>query len=162
MRFCIGFALITSVIDQENSGHPLNQSDVKLKKRRGCARFPPLLACFYLSLHWLFFQENFEKKNSKFSEPDHLKTSFPLFTFSLMLNHFFWIKSPSLFFLFFCFFFSFTADGVTVFCNMAEDESLFTGRGDYQFDVYRLMKKANKYVLFNCASSIKKIVVFTL
>nr|XP_058961650.1 uncharacterized protein LOC131788578 [Pocillopora verrucosa] len=35
-------------------------------------------------------------------------------------------------------------DGVTVFCNMAEDESLFTGRGDYQFDVYRLMKKANK------------------
>lgn len=35
-------------------------------------------------------------------------------------------------------------DGVTVFCNMAEDETLFTGRGDYQFDVYRLMKKANK------------------
>ena len=60
--YYIGFALITSVIDQENSGHPLNQSDVKLKKRRGCARFPPLLACFYLSLHWLFFQENFEKK----------------------------------------------------------------------------------------------------
>lgn len=27
---------------------------------------------------------------------------------------------------------------------MAEDETLFTGRGDYQFDVYRLMKKANK------------------
>ena len=49
---------------------------------------------------------------------------------------------------------------MTVFCNMAEDESLFTGRGDYQFDVYRLMKKANKYVLFNCASSINKIVVF--
>ena len=67
MRYYIGFALITSVIDQENSGHPLNQSDVKLKKRRGCARFPPLLACFYLSLHWLFFQENFEKKNSKSS-----------------------------------------------------------------------------------------------
>ena len=43
-------------------GHPLNQSDVKLKKRRGFARFPPLLACFYLSLQWLFFQENFEKK----------------------------------------------------------------------------------------------------
>ena len=50
---------------------------------------------------------------------------------------------------------------MTVFCNMAEDESLFTGRGDYQFDVYRLMKKANKYVLFNCTSSSKKIVVFT-
>ena len=80
-----------------------------------------------------------------------------------MLYHFFRIKSPSLFFsvFFFVLFFSFTADGVTVFCNMAEDESLFTGRGDYQFDVYRLMKKANKYVLSNCASSIKKIVVFT-
>jgi len=37
-----------------------------------------------------------------------------------------------------------TKDGVTVFCNIAEDESLFTGKGDYQFDVYRLMKKANK------------------
>ena len=35
-------------------------------------------------------------------------------------------------------------DGVTVFCNLAEDESLFTGKGDYQFDVYRLMKKSNK------------------
>jgi len=35
-------------------------------------------------------------------------------------------------------------DGVTVFCNLAEDESLFTGKGDYQFDVYRLMKKANQ------------------
>lgn len=76
-----------------------------------------------------------------------------------MLYNFFRIKSPSLFF-FVLFLFSFTADGVTVFCNMAEDESLFTGRGDYQFDVYRLMKKANKYVLFNCTSSIKKIVVF--
>lgn len=35
-------------------------------------------------------------------------------------------------------------DGVTVFCNLAVDESLFTGKGDYQFDVYRLMKKANQ------------------
>ena len=104
-----------------------------------------------------------KKKFQVLSEPDHLKTSFPLFTFSLMLNHFFWIKSPShFFFLFFVFFFFFSAVGVTVFCNMAEDESLFTGRGDYQFDVYRLMKKANKYVLFNCTSSSKKIVVFTL
>lgn len=37
------------------------------------------------------------------------------------------------------------ADGLTVFCNLAEDESLFTGKGDYQFDVYRLMKKATRY-----------------
>lgn len=35
-------------------------------------------------------------------------------------------------------------DGLTVFCNLAEDESLFTGKGDYQFDVYRLMKKATR------------------
>ena len=41
-------------------------------------------------------------------------------------------------------FFAFPVDGVTVFCNLAEDESLFTGKGDYQFDVYRLMKKANQ------------------
>ena len=46
-----------------------------------------------------------KKKFQVLSEPDHLKTSFPLFTFSLMLNHFFWIKSPSLFFLFFFVFF---------------------------------------------------------
>ncbi|KAK2572320.1 Serine/threonine-protein kinase haspin [Acropora cervicornis] len=37
-----------------------------------------------------------------------------------------------------------TKDGLTVFCNLAEDESLFTGKGDYQFDVYRLMKKATQ------------------
>ena len=48
------------------------------------------------------------------------------------------------------FFFKFAlsfADGLTVFCNLAEDESLFGGKGDYQFDVYRLMKKATRYVL---------------
>ena len=151
------------MIDQENSAHPLNQSDVKLKKVTWLRTFPALAGLFLFEFTLALFPGKFRKKKFQvLSEPDHLKTSFLLFTFSLMLNHFFWIKSPSLFFLFFCFFFSFTADGVTVFCNMAEDESLFTGRGDYQFDVYRLMKKANKYVLFNCACSIKKIVVFTL
>ena len=127
-----------------------------------------------------FFRKIWKNKFQVLSEPDLLKNvrsiCYAVFKcydklikdfcllFSLMLYNFFRIKSPSLFFvcllLFFCF--SFTADGVTVFCNMAEDESLFTGRGDYQFDVYRLMKKANKYVLFNCTSSSKKIVVFTL
>nr|XP_006816738.1 PREDICTED: serine/threonine-protein kinase haspin-like [Saccoglossus kowalevskii] len=35
-------------------------------------------------------------------------------------------------------------DGCTVFCNLAEDETLFQGQGDYQFEVYRLMKQYNK------------------
>ena len=34
MRCCIGFALISSVIDRESSGHPLNQSDVKIKNKK--------------------------------------------------------------------------------------------------------------------------------
>ncbi|XP_070540471.1 uncharacterized protein [Ptychodera flava] len=34
-------------------------------------------------------------------------------------------------------------DGCTVFCNLATDETLFEGEGDYQFEVYRLMKKYN-------------------
>ena len=136
----------------------------KIKKATWLRTFSALAGLFLFEFTLALFPGKFRKKKFQvLSEPDHLKTSFPLFTFSLMLNHFFWIKSPSLFLFFvFLFFFSFTADGVTVFCNMAEDESLFTGRGDYQFDVYRLMKKANKYVLFNCTSSSKKIVVFTL
>ncbi|XP_077992458.1 serine/threonine-protein kinase haspin homolog [Glandiceps talaboti] len=35
-------------------------------------------------------------------------------------------------------------DGCTVFCNLATDETLFEGEGDYQFEVYRLMKKYNE------------------
>ncbi|KAL4232233.1 Serine/threonine-protein kinase haspin [Mactra antiquata] len=37
-----------------------------------------------------------------------------------------------------------TKDGCTVFTNLANDDSLFTGKGDYQFDVYREMKKQLK------------------
>lgn len=34
-------------------------------------------------------------------------------------------------------------DGCTIFTNLSEDISLFTGEGDYQFDIYRLMKEHN-------------------
>ncbi|XP_031551746.1 serine/threonine-protein kinase haspin-like [Actinia tenebrosa] len=35
-------------------------------------------------------------------------------------------------------------DDVTVFCNLSEDESLFTGKGDYQFEIYRQMREINE------------------
>ncbi|XDV14946.1 hypothetical protein PO909_015110 [Leuciscus waleckii] len=39
-------------------------------------------------------------------------------------------------------------DGLTVSCDISSDEELFMGQGDYQFEVYRLMKKENN----NCWS----------
>lgn len=35
-------------------------------------------------------------------------------------------------------------DGLTVFCDIATEGELFMGQGDYQFEIYRLMKKENK------------------
>ncbi|XP_028643063.1 serine/threonine-protein kinase haspin [Grammomys surdaster] len=35
-------------------------------------------------------------------------------------------------------------DGIVVFCDIATEEDLFTGEGDYQFEIYRLMRKENK------------------
>ncbi|TRY81491.1 hypothetical protein DNTS_033320 [Danionella cerebrum] len=40
------------------------------------------------------------------------------------------------------------SDGLTVSCDISSDEQLFMGQGDYQFEVYRLMKKENN----NCWS----------
>ena len=39
---------------------------------------------------------------------------------------------------------SLLTDGVTVFCDLREDPDIFAGKGDYQFEVYRLMRKRNK------------------
>lgn len=49
-------------------------------------------------------------------------------------------------FLYLLFFF---LDGLTVSCDISADEELFMGQGDYQFEIYRLMKKENKYVPLN-------------
>ncbi|KAM4603370.1 serine/threonine-protein kinase haspin [Polymixia lowei] len=34
-------------------------------------------------------------------------------------------------------------DGLTVSCDISQDEELFMGQGDYQFDIYRLMRQEN-------------------
>ncbi|KAJ8000444.1 hypothetical protein DPEC_G00180190 [Dallia pectoralis] len=37
-------------------------------------------------------------------------------------------------------------DGLTVSCDISEDEELFQGQGDYQFDIYRIMRQENRCV----------------
>ena len=36
------------------------------------------------------------------------------------------------------------SDGCSVFCDLSTDPTLFEGQGDYQFDIYRLMKEENQ------------------
>lgn len=38
-------------------------------------------------------------------------------------------------------------DGLTVSCDISNDEELFMGQGDYQFEIYRLMREENGSVL---------------
>ena len=57
IRDCNGFALLRSVIGLENSHHPLNQSDAKLKPIANWllafSRASGQLHVFTLSSHWL-------------------------------------------------------------------------------------------------------------
>ena len=57
IRDCIGFALLRSVIGLENSRHPLNQSDAKVKPiatwSLAFSRAYDRLPVFSLSSHWL-------------------------------------------------------------------------------------------------------------
>ena len=34
---------------------------------------------------------------------------------------------------------------MTVYCDLSKDPDIFKGKGDYQFQVYRLMRKENRY-----------------
>jgi len=38
------------------------------------------------------------------------------------------------------------SDGCQVFTDLSQDPTLFTGTNNYQFDIYRLMKKENRLV----------------
>lgn len=39
-------------------------------------------------------------------------------------------------------------DDLTVSCDISADEELFMGQGDYQFDIYRMMREENGSVCF--------------
>lgn len=39
-----------------------------------------------------------------------------------------------------------TCDGVCIYNDLAQDEDIFKAEGDYQFEIYRLMRKHNRYI----------------
>lgn len=47
-------------------------------------------------------------------------------------------------------------DELTVSCDISKDEELFMGHGDYQFDIYRLMRQENGSVHLYVAAKIRK------
>jgi len=42
------------------------------------------------------------------------------------------------------------AEGCAVYTDLSTDATLFEGSGDYQFDIYRLMRESNKSVELCC------------
>ena len=89
IRDCIGFALLRSVIGLENSRHPLNQSDAKVKPiatwSLAFSRAWDRLRVFTLSSHWfvvitlvLVLRHSIEKRSIQ------LVTSFVCFSLQVV------------------------------------------------------------------------------
>ena len=41
------------------------------------------------------------------------------------------------------------SDKCSVYTDLSSDDSLFEGKGDYQFDIYRKMKEENRWVSYS-------------
>lgn len=50
----------------------------------------------------------------------------------------------------------FSPDDLTVSCDISKDEELFMGQGDYQFDIYRLMRQENGSVHLCVSGQVQK------
>ena len=47
-----------------------------------------------------------------------------------------------------------------MYTDLSEDDSLFEGKGDYQFDIYRKMKEENRY--YNGFNHFTKLLVLNM